>query len=210
MSLSASPHHISVLALCPKPHIVTQMGSFIGAFKVFSCVIPGCSTLLAKCDDTVACCESKETIQWTDDLGASFYKAQAALSTAHTTMLPIPSDQLWIITVRSLHKPRIGATLYVTCNDKTHPIIKCTSVQDILSGNEHLYTAWLATWSECPNLRCSWASTTGNASFVKVHEHEGRQQLKHHRISIDLRYAKNHNRNPVAQRAVEEFENELL
>ena len=128
------------------------MRSFIRAFKVLSRVIQGCSTLLAKLDDTVACCESKETIQWTDDLGASFYKAQAVLSTAHTIMLPIQSDQLWIITVRALRKLRIGATLYVTRNDKTHPITRCTSVQDILSGNEHLYTAWLARRSECPNL----------------------------------------------------------
>ena len=90
----------------------------IGAFKVLSCVIPGWSTLFAKLDNTVAGCESKETIQWTHDLRASFYKAQTALSTAHTISLPIPSDQLWIVTDRVLRKPGFGATLYVTCNDK--------------------------------------------------------------------------------------------
>ena len=74
------------------------MRSFIGGFVVLSRIIPGCSTLLAKLDDTVAGLESKETIQWTDDLCLSFHKAQAALSTAHTISLPIPSDQLWIVT----------------------------------------------------------------------------------------------------------------
>jgi len=96
------------------------MRSFIGAFKVLSCVIPGCSTLLAKIDDTVAGRESKENIQWTDNLRASFHKAQAALSTAHTILLPIPSDQLWIIIDEALRKPGINATLYVSRSDKLH------------------------------------------------------------------------------------------
>ena len=55
---------------------------------MLSRIIPGCSTLLAKLDDTVARRESKEVIQ-TDDLCASFHKAQVALSTAHTILLPI-------------------------------------------------------------------------------------------------------------------------
>ena len=117
-TLSASPHRIATLASCPPPDTVTQMRSFIGAFKVLSRVIPGCSTLLAKLDDTVAGRESKEKIQWTDDLRASFNKAQTALTSAHTISLPIPSDQLWIVTDGALRKPGIGATLYVTRNDK--------------------------------------------------------------------------------------------
>ena len=76
-------------------------------------VIPGCSTLLAKLDETVAGHESKETIQWTGDLHASFKKAQTALSSTHT----ISGDQLWIVTDRALRTPGLGATLYVTCNE---------------------------------------------------------------------------------------------
>ena len=38
----------------------------------------------------------------------------------------------------------------------------------------------------------------------------GDQLLKHHRITIDLGHAKNQNKNPVAERAVQELENELL
>ena len=117
-TLSASPHRIAALASCPEPDTVTRMRSFIGAFKVLSRVIPGCSSLLAKLDDTVAGRESKESIQWSDDLRASFCKAQAALSTARTISLPIPSDQLWIVTDGALRNPGIDATLYVTCNDK--------------------------------------------------------------------------------------------
>ena len=85
---------------------------------MLSRVIPGSSSLLAKLDDAVAGRESKESIHWSDDLRASFRKAQAALSTARTISLPIPSDQLWIVTDGALRNPGIGATLYVTPNDK--------------------------------------------------------------------------------------------
>ena len=63
--------------------------------------------------------ESKETIQWTEDLRASFHKAQTALSSVRTISLPIPSDQLWIVTDVALRKPGMGATLYVTRNEVT-------------------------------------------------------------------------------------------
>ena len=69
-TLSASPHRIAALASCPEPDTVTRMRSFIGAFKVLSHFIPGCSSLLAKLDDAVAGRESKESIQWSDDLRA--------------------------------------------------------------------------------------------------------------------------------------------
>ena len=42
-TLSASPHRIAALASCPEPDTVARMRSFIGAFKVLSRVIPGCS-----------------------------------------------------------------------------------------------------------------------------------------------------------------------
>ena len=97
------------------------MRSFIGAFKVFSRIIPGCSTLMVNLDDTIADCESKQMTQWTDNLLASFHKAQSALTIAHTISLPIPSDQPWIVINGALCKPRIGTTLNVTHNDKLRP-----------------------------------------------------------------------------------------
>ena len=67
-TLSASPHCIATLASCQKPENVYRLRSFIGAFKVLSRVIPGCSSLLSKLDDAVAGRQSKEQIQWTDEL----------------------------------------------------------------------------------------------------------------------------------------------
>ena len=87
---------------------------------MLSRIIPGCSTVLAKLDDTVAGCESKKMSQWTDDLLASFNKAQTALSSTHTISLPILGGQLWIVTDGVLCRPGIGATLYATRNDKLH------------------------------------------------------------------------------------------
>jgi len=136
-TLSASPHRIAALASCPEPDTVARMRSFIGAFKVLSHVIPGCSTLLAKLDDTVAGHESKETVQWTDDLRTSFRNAQAALSTAHTISLPRPGDQLWIVTDGAVQKPGIGATLYVNCDGKLRLAGFCSAK---LRGSQ---TAWL-------------------------------------------------------------------
>ena len=119
-TLSASPHRITTLASCPAPDTAARMRLFIGAFKVLSHIIPGCSTLLAKLDNTVAGRESNKMIQWTDDLRTSFRNAQAALSTTHTIPLSKPSNQLWIVTDGAVWKPGIGATLYVTRDGKLH------------------------------------------------------------------------------------------
>ena len=119
-TLRASPHRITTLASCPEPDTVNRMRSFIGAFKVLSRVLSGCSALLAQLDDSVAGRKSKESIQWTDDLRTSFHNAQAALSSARTITLPKPEDQLWIVTDGAVRKPGLGATLHVTRNGKLH------------------------------------------------------------------------------------------
>lgn len=96
------------------------MKSFIGAFKVLSRAIPGFSTLLINLGDAVAGRESKEVIQWTVDLHSSFHQAQAALSQTLTITLPIPGDQLWIVTDGAVLTPGIVATLYLSCAGKLH------------------------------------------------------------------------------------------
>ena len=85
---------------------------------MLSRVIPGCSSLLSKLDDAVAGRQSKEQIQWTDELHTVFCRAQAALSAARTITLPKPEDQIWIVTDGAIRSPGIGATLYVTRNGK--------------------------------------------------------------------------------------------
>jgi hypothetical protein len=80
---------------------------------VLSRVIPGCSSLLSKLDDAVASRQSKEQIQWTDELHTVFCRAQAALSAARTITLPKPEDQIWIVTDGAIRSP--GTSPETTC-----------------------------------------------------------------------------------------------
>ena len=113
-TLKASPHRLNTLATCKAPDTVTQMRSFVGAYKVLSRVIPQCSSYLAPLDETTAGRQSNERISWTDELRSAFSKAQDALKNAHRITLPRPDDQLWIVTDGAVRNPGIGATLYVT------------------------------------------------------------------------------------------------
>ena len=117
-TISASPHRIATLASCSPPETVTQMRSFIGAYKVLSRVIPHCSTLLAPLDEAIASLQSKDSIPWNDSLRSSFNDDQSALSSNRTISLPTPDDQLWIVTDGAVRKPGLGATLYVTRQGK--------------------------------------------------------------------------------------------
>ena len=119
-SLSASPHRLNTLAMYPEPSTVGRMRSFIGAYKVLSRVLPGCSNYLTPLDAVTAGRSSQESINWTDDLRTAFRSAQTALSSALTITLPRPEDQLWIVTDGAVRDPGIGATLYVTRRDKLH------------------------------------------------------------------------------------------
>ena len=117
-TISANPHRVSVLASCPPPSTVHGLRSFIGAYKVLARVIPNCSSILAPLDDSIAGKSSSERIEWTDDLSTHFSNAQNLLSTHKAIVLPRSSDLLWIVTDGSVVKRGIGATLYVTRDDK--------------------------------------------------------------------------------------------
>ncbi|XP_071110370.1 uncharacterized protein [Haliotis cracherodii] len=116
-SIQASQHRISTLASCSPPETVTGLRSFIGAYKVLSRVIPGCSTLLAPLDAEVGGRQSSEKLLWSDSLLNAFKTAQAGLASNKSIVLPHPDDQLWIVTDGAVRKPGIGATLYVTRSD---------------------------------------------------------------------------------------------
>ena len=104
--------------LTPSPRTPSRTLSFIGAYKVLSCVIPRCSSYLAPLDAVTAGRPSQESINWTDDLSAAFRSAQNTLSSALTITIPRPEDQLWIVTDGAVWDPGIGVTLYVTRGDK--------------------------------------------------------------------------------------------
>ena len=94
------------------------MRSFIGAFKMLASVIPRCASFLYPLDSVVAGHQSQDAILWTDELCSAFVEAQGVLSSPRIITLPRPTNQLWLVTDRSVKKHSIGSTLYVTRHQK--------------------------------------------------------------------------------------------
>lgn len=106
------------LSRCHTPDKVKGLRPFIGAVKVLARVIPSFATIIAPLENAIAGQESQNTIVWTDELLESFSKAQKALTSHQSIHLPRPTDQLWIVTDGAVKKPGIGATLYISRNDR--------------------------------------------------------------------------------------------
>ena len=60
--LSASPHSICSLSTCKRPTTVTQLRSFVGAYKVLSRVIPMCAEVMSPLDGLTAGRSSSDLI----------------------------------------------------------------------------------------------------------------------------------------------------
>jgi hypothetical protein len=118
-SLRASPHRISTLSQCALPQTVRAMRSFLGAYKILSRVIPNCAQMLAPLEDCVAGKQSTDKITWSSNLEDSFKLCQDKLSSNRQIAFPRSDDQLWIVTDGSCRLHGLGATLYVTRNNKT-------------------------------------------------------------------------------------------
>ena len=70
--LSASPHSICTLSTCKRPTTVTQLRSFIGAYKVLSRVITMCAEVIAPLDSMTAGHSSSEQLLWSSQNIAAF------------------------------------------------------------------------------------------------------------------------------------------
>ena len=116
--LSDSPHRVAVLAKCPPPDTVRGLRSFIAAYKVLSRVLPNCSADTSPLEIAIAGYQFQDKIVWTDDLYQKFYSAQKALSTHTSITLPRADDQIWIVTDGSVTRQGIGATMYVSRENK--------------------------------------------------------------------------------------------
>ena len=112
--LLASPHRISTLSTCGLPKTVKNLRSFIGAYKALSRVIPNTASFLAPLDTVCAGRDSPESIEWTEDLTAVFTRAQKALRAHKAVVLPLPDDQLWIVSLSSCGESVPLSMLHVT------------------------------------------------------------------------------------------------
>jgi hypothetical protein len=117
-TIHASPHRIATLSTCAPPDTVRGLRSFVGAYKVLARVLPGCASILSPLDDAMAGRQSQDKLAWTDELRAAFSRAQESLASNKTIILPKPEDQMWIVTDGSVKQRGIGATLYITRDDK--------------------------------------------------------------------------------------------
>jgi hypothetical protein len=76
--------------------------------------------MLAPLEDAIAGCKSQDSLIWTESLRESFAVAQRALSSNKTIVLPLASDQIWIVTDGSVKQRGVGATMYVSRHSKLH------------------------------------------------------------------------------------------
>ena len=89
----------------------------VNAYKGLSRVLPNCSAHTSLLESAIAAYHFQDKIVWTDDLYQKFYSAQKALST-HKSITLSWADQIWIVTDGSVTRQGIGATMYVSRENK--------------------------------------------------------------------------------------------
>ena len=100
------------------PDTVLGLSSFIGTYKVLSRVFPNCFAHTSPLESAIAGYQFQDKIVWTDDLYQKIYSAQKALSTHKSITLLRADDQIWIVTDGSVTRQGIGATMFVTRENK--------------------------------------------------------------------------------------------
>ena len=110
-SISASEHKISPLVTCEEPKTVTDLRSFIGAYKFFNRLVKGCARFLGNLESAIVGKQKRDKIEWNTQLSESFKEAQLALSKASRVTLPRMEDQL--VLVHDGSQIGIGSILYL-------------------------------------------------------------------------------------------------
>lgn len=116
-NIRASPHKVSSLKAAKRPATVKGLRSWLGAYKHLKSCLPHYATLLTDLESATAGRESQAHIDWSDSLIASFTKAQSALDSLKSIMVPRPEDKL-IITNDGAVTKGIGAVLHILRSDK--------------------------------------------------------------------------------------------
>ena len=116
-TIAASPHKVSPLASASPPATVKGLRSWIGAYKHLKSCIPQYSALLSELEGLVAGKDSRAKIDWSEELCATFHRAQSALTDIKTITVPKPQDKLIITNDGAVKCGGIGAVLYVMRGD---------------------------------------------------------------------------------------------
>ena len=122
--LSPSPHRVNALRNTKHTDIKTvkDLRSYLGLYKTLLPASPNLTLLLNPFDLEVADRDSKETINWTRDLIASFQDSTSAVDNLQTLYLPHPEDQLLIETDAAKCPAGLGHTVYAIIEGKKLPV----------------------------------------------------------------------------------------
>ena len=85
---------------------------------MLSRVLPHCSQMLSEFETLVSACLSQERIVWSDERIVKFSQAQAHLIKNQSIALHRADDKLWIVIDGSVTKKGLGATLYISRDEK--------------------------------------------------------------------------------------------
>ena len=113
-NMSASPHCITILSLCP-PQSVKGLRSFIGAYNPLGCVLPNCSDIVDHLECALTGIQSNAKLLWDKNLTLRFKTAQEHKSRqksihCSSSFLHTPFGQLQMDPI-----PREALLLHVHC-----------------------------------------------------------------------------------------------
>lgn len=118
-NISPSPHRLSTLAHSEPPSTIKGLRSWLGAVKHIKQCIQNYAPCLGPLEEFVGGKESRDKIDWTDELLSTFQTAQNCLNEVKTITVSRPSDQLIIVTDGAVKSRGIGATLYINRDGKS-------------------------------------------------------------------------------------------
>ena len=91
-TLQTSPHKLAALSSVEPPSTVQSLRSFVGAYKFLSRVLPRFAELLDPLEQATTGKESREKIEWCNELLLTFKAAQCASVDNRTITIPQPQD----------------------------------------------------------------------------------------------------------------------
>ena len=154
-NLKLSPHKVRIFpsdtevygyrikdgCILPSDHTISSLGqtsiealktnkhvnSWKGLYKTLRGHLPALSLVMSPFDAATAGKTFTDKFQWTPALIASFNEPMSHLKKINKTYLPIPDEQLILLSDAMLVEPCIGWVLYVLRKGQTLPVMFCTA-----------------------------------------------------------------------------------
>ena len=127
--IQPDPHRTLALLDIKPPKTVGEMRTFMGVFKTFFPAMPRLSNLMSPFEKLCAAKESKEKLDWNEDLEKAFNESKtAAKESIKSLALPHPDEQLFIVPDAACRdaeskKPALGFILFVQREPRARPVM---------------------------------------------------------------------------------------